>query len=253
MTRPLGSYVICTLPRSGSYLLCDLLSQTDYLGYPAEYYDDANRSYYNRLIGTEKARDYNIVFDYAMRIGTTPNGMFGAKVLWHQLHHLKQAFLRCGSYADWQPTDIIHRLLPAPRYIHLIRRDKLRQAISYCRAMDTGIWFSFADSTPATPGRRAEYDATRIAYWLSTMQAWEQAWEREFARIGATVLTLYYEDFVADPIGTVVQVHNFLDMPISVILERLRPQLARQSGAESEAWARRYLQEHAAQQVPVPA
>jgi LPS sulfotransferase NodH len=249
MTRPLGSYVICTLPRSGSYLL----SQTDYLGCPAEYYDDANRSYYNRLIGTEKARDYNIVFDYAMRIGTTPNGMFGAKVLWHQLHHLKQGFLRCGSYADWQPSDIIHRLLPAPRYIHLIRRDKLRQTISYCRAMDTGIWFSFADSTPATPGRRAEYDATRIAYWLCMMQAWEQAWEREFARIAATVLTLYYEDLVADPIGTVVQIHNFLDMPVSVVLERLRPQLARQSGAESEAWARRYLQEHAAQQVPVPA
>jgi hypothetical protein len=42
-------------------------------------------------------------------------------------------------------------------------------------------------------------------------------------------------------------------MPVSVALERLRPQLARQSGAESEAWARRYLQEHAAQQVPVPA
>jgi trehalose 2-sulfotransferase len=146
MTRPLHSCVICTLLRSGSYLLCDLLSQTDYLGYPAEYYDVANRSFYNRLIGREKARDYNIVFDYAMRIGTTPNGMFGVKVLWHQLHSLKQNFLRCGSYPDWQPTEIIHRLLPSPRYIHLIRRDKLRQAICYCRAIDTGIWFSFADA-----------------------------------------------------------------------------------------------------------
>jgi LPS sulfotransferase NodH len=250
MTRPLRSYVICTLPRSGSYLLCDLLSQTDYLGYPAEYYDDANRSYYNRLIGTEKARDYNIVFDYAMRIGMTPNGMFGAKVLWHQLHHLKQGFLRCGSYTDWQPTDIIHRLLPAPRYIHLIRRDKLRQAISYCRAMDTGIWFSFADGAAPAPGRRAQYDAARIAYWLRTMRAWEQAWEREFARLGAPLLTLCFEDFVADPISTVVRVHDFLDTPVSVDLDRLRPQLAKQSGAESEAWARRYLQEHAEQRVP---
>jgi LPS sulfotransferase NodH len=50
------------------------------------------------------------------------------------------------QFPDWQPTEIIHRLLPSPRYIHLIRRDKLRQAISYCRAIDTGIWFSFADA-----------------------------------------------------------------------------------------------------------
>jgi LPS sulfotransferase NodH len=253
MTRPSRSYVICTLPRSGSYLLCDLLSQTDYLGYPAEYYDDANRSYYDRLIGAEKARDYNIVFDYAMRIGATPNGMFGAKVLWHQLQHLKQAFQRCGSYTDWQPTEIIHRLLPAPRYIHLIRRDKLRQAVSYCRAMDTGIWFSLAGNTPTAAGRPAEYDARRIEYWLHAMQQWERSWVHEFARIGATVLTLYYEDLVADPLGAVVQVHRFLDTPVTVDLQRLKPRLARQSGAESATWARRYLLEHANQPVPVPA
>ena len=252
MTRPLRSCVICTLPRSGSYLLSDLMSQTNTLGYPAEYYDDATRSYYNRLIGQEKARDYNIVFDYGMRIGTSPNGMFGLKLLWHQLYPMQQNFLRCGSYLDWPPMDIVHRLLPAPRYIHLIRRDKLRQAISYCRAMDTGIWFTFADGAQPMPGRRAEYDAQRIEYWLRTMEAWEQAWVHELTRIGARVLTLYYEDFVTDQIATLAEVHRFLDMPVPPDLASLRPQLAKQSGAESEAWARRYQSEQA-ERAAVPA
>lgn len=101
-------------------------------------------------------------------------------------------------------------------------------------------------------GCRPECEAERIEYWLHTMQGWEQCWQREFARIGADVLTLYYEDFVADQIATLARVHRFLDMAVPPDLDRLRPQLVRQSGAESEAWAKRYLEESAGR-VGVPA
>ena len=59
------------------------------------------------------------------------------------------------------------------------------------------------------------------------------------------MLTLYYEDFVADQIATMARVHQFLDMAVPPDLDRLRPQLVRQSGAESDSWAKRYLQESA--------
>ena len=73
------------------------MARTGHLGYPAEYYNVNNKPHYRELIGKPRADNYDIVFDCAMRIGMTDNGVFGTKILFHQLAQLKAGFERCGS------------------------------------------------------------------------------------------------------------------------------------------------------------
>lgn len=237
--RPEKSLIICTLPRSGSYMLCDGLTQTEAIGYTAEYFSIAHRTYYDRLIGAQRAADYNIVFDYILRMGTTSNGVFSAKILYHQLATLKENFSRSNSYMDLRPMQIIDRLVANPHYIYLVRRDKLRQAISYHRAIHTGIWWEFNESkTKDAPG--LVYDHAALVFWIKVMTAWEAAWVRELAQLGRPLLTLDYNEIVADYGGAMARVHDLLGLRIDPKVLEIRPLLKKQSDASTDEWVERF-------------
>jgi trehalose 2-sulfotransferase len=238
--RPERSLVICTLPRSGSYMLCDGLTQTEKLGYAAEYYSAAHRLFYERLVGKDKAQNYDIVFDYIMRMGTTPNGVFAVKVLFHQLVTLRENFDRCSFYPDIAPLQLLDRLLPNPCYLHLIRRDKLRQAISYHRAISSGVWWRFDASQTRAEATRPEFNQRAIAHWLHTMTVWEKGWAEMLRHVRGPVLTLYYDDVVADYAGAMRKVHELVGIPPDPGIDAIRPALRKQSDGTTEDWVRRF-------------
>ena len=243
--RPEKSLIICTLPRSGSYLLCDGLSQTGRLGLAAEYYSEENDLFYERLLGPAKAKNYDIVFDTAMRIGMTDNGVFSVKILFHHLAEMKQRFTASGSYLDLSPIEIIDRLLPDPHYVHLVRRDKLRQAISYHRAIASGIWWRFDERQSRQEVTLPQYDHAAIRHWLRVMEQWEAAWPRLLQGLGRKVLTLYYDEVVDDYTGALRKVHDLLGIEPAPGLAAIQPELKKQSGATTEMWLTRFEAEEA--------
>ena len=79
--EPVVSYMICSLPRSGSSLLCEALANTLHAGMPAEYF--------NPGIIARMERRWNVgsFDDYLRKLlarKTSPNGVFGLKVHWGQ-------------------------------------------------------------------------------------------------------------------------------------------------------------------------
>jgi LPS sulfotransferase NodH len=222
-------------------MLCDGILQTEAMGYPAEYFSVAHATYYKRLIGTERARDYNIVFDYILRLGVTPNGVFSAKILFHQLATVGENFSRSNSYLDLRPMQIIDRLAVDPHYVYLVRRDKLRQAISYYRAIQSGIWWEFEG------GRRREspklpYDHAIISFWVQVMTGWETAWVNELAQLERPLLELDYDDVIADYSGAMAQVHDLLGLPVGPNVSNIRPKLQKQSDGTTDEWVERFKQ-----------
>src|SRR5947209_10247439 len=76
MVRQRG-YAICTQPRSGSNLLCQVLSSTDQLGYPLEYFNGPGR----RALGLPDFPDApELQVKAILRLGMTPNGVYGVKL-----------------------------------------------------------------------------------------------------------------------------------------------------------------------------
>jgi trehalose 2-sulfotransferase len=120
------SYIIASLPRSGSQFLSGELWKTGVLGAPCEYLFPAYdmRPMMNRLRATSPA-------DYIAKLvacRTSPNGIFGMNV---HIQHLKP-FLR-GYPA------LLDVLAPLT-FIHTIQRNKVAQAVSMAKAYLTSTW-----------------------------------------------------------------------------------------------------------------
>jgi LPS sulfotransferase NodH len=106
------AYLVCATPRSGSTLLCELLKGTGVAGRPAEYFETLRstgfprqpRQYFQGVPEVQTllpevdpgTPERQFAWDAVLRAGTTPNGVFGAKVMWS---HLEDLWPRLGGRA----------------------------------------------------------------------------------------------------------------------------------------------------------
>jgi LPS sulfotransferase NodH len=154
-----ASYLVCATPRSGSTLLCEAVKGTGVAGRPEEYFEaviatgrpprpeDYLEGLYDpealSLVGGAAAPEpppYSSlagVASYAEHVervkewGRTPNGVFGAKLMWDHLGRLAR---------DRPPREALDELFDGPRYVWVRRGDVVRQAVSLWRAMQTQSW-----------------------------------------------------------------------------------------------------------------
>ena len=122
--KPKKSYAILTPPRSGSTYLCDLLDSTTIAGHPLEHIRMATQelSLYCNF-------DYLNLLDNLMQYRTTSNGVFGTKIISHFLFELRQA-----------KPDFKEIFQAIDRFILLIRKDTVAQAVSLVLAQKTEVW-----------------------------------------------------------------------------------------------------------------
>jgi LPS sulfotransferase NodH len=183
-------------------------------------------------------------FEQALAAGTTPNGVFGAKVLWHQFEHLLVQLRRVQGNGLSDP-ELLRRTFPDLRYIFLTRRDKLRQAISYDRAIRSGAWWSIAapadPQTPALPSVSApSFVFETIDDWVTRLSEFEAHWRRHFQRIKVEPYEVAYEDLAEDYESTVHAVLRHLELPLSEGRKVAPPRLRKQADPVTEEWVRRY-------------
>src|SRR5947209_13992998 len=80
--KPRITYMICSTGRSGSTLLCSLLTNTGVMGVPHEYFNLSRHGQFlikrlkDRADGEIPMEEY---FDALVKHRTTPNGVFGIK------------------------------------------------------------------------------------------------------------------------------------------------------------------------------
>jgi trehalose 2-sulfotransferase len=237
------AYLVCATPRSGSTLLCELLKETGVAGRPAEYFENLRSTSYPRqprqyfegrpeiqaLLpevdpGTpERAFDWDAV----LRAGTTPNGVFGAKVMWS---HLDDLWPRLGGRR-------LEDLLPGLRYVRVSRRDRVAQAVSLWIAIQTQRWRDEGDDAET---HEPVYSFAAIRHLVEQLSAHERAWDDWLA--GRDAIEVPYEELAAAPADTVTALLYRLG------IDGRAPDVARmrrQSGARSREWIERYAQEAA--------
>jgi LPS sulfotransferase NodH len=218
---PNRSYLVCATPRSGSTLLCEMLKSTGVAGRPEEFFEARRHSgrprapheYFEHdpgapdvtgLLGPPKptftspaystlegVRNYAEHLERAFQIGTTPNGVFGAKLMWGHLHDFTSLATDLPAYHGLELDDLLPAVFPQPRYVHVIRRDKVRQAVSLLKAIQTENWrggdTSAADHDP-------EYHEAALDHLVRQLSDQDASWEAFFARNRIKPLTIAYED-----------------------------------------------------------
>jgi LPS sulfotransferase NodH len=175
--RPSDAVVICCSRRTGSGLLCSALWSTDLCGRPDEYLDTNTRADYEAEWNREPGAYAEQVFDF----GTTPNGIFGIKIHWHQLQH-----------ASWLAPEL-GSLAPRTHFFWVSRRDKLRQAISMYVRSETGR-FRRLEGEPATPDGRVAFDYDAVRRFVDEAEEGDRGWSRYFDEHELSPTRLWYED-----------------------------------------------------------
>jgi trehalose 2-sulfotransferase len=144
------------------------------------------------------------------RLGTTPNGVFSAKLMFNQLADVETHAAAIPEFAGLTGFDLLTRLFNGPRYVWMRRIDKVRQAISLWRALQTRTWrleHPSGDGSEPT----ATYSYEGIEHLRRRLSVDDEAWERFFAQNGIPHLELAYEnDVEADPTGAVARVLEFV-------------------------------------------
>jgi LPS sulfotransferase NodH len=237
LRRPLLSCFLATLPRSGSWLLAELLWNTGLAGEPHEYF----RPDFTALWGSEWGLPSDLGYtDYvraAVSLTQTPNGVFCAKVHWYQFAWLRQQLAEQAS-ADQQQS-ALGAWFPDLRHVFLHRSDTARQAISYYLAAKTQVWFWTGGRRPG-PGV-SEPDLQQVRWFEDVLVQHGHLWRDYFARSGAKPLEIRYEDLAADPPGTVNRVLEFLGVSQAADPPR-PPTLKPQSDDSTERILEAYLE-----------
>jgi LPS sulfotransferase NodH len=198
-----SSYIICATPRSGSTLLCDLLSETGVAGRPNSYYRGQDilswaREWDVSPNSPEFDRSY---LDAVRRVGTGETGVFGFRLMWGSVAELS---MRLGTLHPGLPDDVarFEKAFGQILYIHLARQDKIAQAVSLLRAEQTGLWHLSADGTKrerTSPPQLPVYDADRLAGFVKELEMHDAGWSAWFARHQLKPLQLTYETIAVTP------------------------------------------------------
>ena len=239
---PHKSLLVCTSPRSGSHWLCSLLWQTGVAGFPDEYFNKKTEGFYERVLGKGVMNAYSMVFDAILRLGSTSNRVFSAKLFWTDLAYIEQRFHASGSFPTSNAEKILNVLLCNISIIRLVRKDRLRQAISLYRASSTGLWSSLQEEG-SRPRTSLIYDRFGISTAFSLLEEWERSWDLFLDRMHVSCLVISYEDLSTNFELVLGDVLAFVgaDCGPSAIRERSCFEIQRDH--VTDEWAARYLNE----------
>ena len=198
--------------------MCELLKDTGVAGRPEEYFEAMHatgvpphpREFLEGLESTglgirddpeppdapaysalHAGQDYREHLRRTFARGTTPNGVFGAKLMFNQLRELRALTGLLPEYAGLDTGALLTRLFGSPRYIWVTRADTVRQAVSMWRALQTRRWR--ADGTGAErPAPRYRFEG--IDHLVRRFDAEAEGWRAFFSDHAIEPLRVAYEE-----------------------------------------------------------
>ena len=281
------AYLVCATPRSGSTLVCQALRKTGVAGRPEEYFEALLHSGRPRrpeeyFVGLEdkSIRDhlgernigddplprsplwsrtaYDRYLEWVLETGTTPNGMFAAKLMWGYVGDFVSLLRNVPRYSDLPLAELLPAVFPDLTFVRVVRANKIRQAVSLWKAVQTMTWreesarrdgvFDGLDDSGESPPYRSFLEDHRpqlrfhyraIAHLLDQILIEEASWDAFFEHCGVRPLLVLYENFAADPQTSTVSILERLglDVPAGIDVE---PRMKRQSDGINDDWVRRF-------------
>ena len=231
------SYVIASVQRSGTHLLCSILRSTGAAGWPEEYFLSKPGETWEKRWGTSSREAY---VQHILRQNTGANGVFGAVVMWSYFEQMLQMLHEIPAYKTLKGAQLLAAVFSQPKYIWMRRRNHVEQAVSWAIACQTGIWAQTGEQK-LQPRAVPKFDFKVIDEWCNRIAAHEAGWENYFREDQIEPLVLFYEDVVASHRTAAERVLEFLQLPIPPGMEIPPPTVEKQATRISQEWTKRYL------------
>lgn len=190
------------------------------------------------------AEDPEKFLHYLYKSGTGPNGVCGCDVFWQGRYGFLEYIELLESMANCEGRKGIEaweKIFPGLRFIHLIRKNKLRQAISNVKAQQTNVFSQWRGLEFNENEREPVFDYEEIKNWLNILEKSEDLWNRFFLDNGIEPLKVYYEVLTDKFEDTALAVLDFLGIDYPHNLQFAPRYLLRQSDHINDEWEERFL------------
>jgi len=228
--KPQTCYIICAVQRSGTKLLCEALRNTGLAGVPDEDFLCGEQDHW-------KQGYLRSVFQQ----GSTSNGVFGATIMWNYFPYVLRNLRELPEYKGLATPEVMGAVFDHPKYIWLVRRDKVRQAVSWAKAAQTDVWYVRQGESTA-PKQEPVFDFTFVDNLHRLVLEGEAGWQDFFEESGVQPLKVVYEELVDAYEATALRVLRYLGTPDLVDTRFGERELQRQADGVNEAWVQHYLE-----------
>lgn len=244
-----SAFLVCTTHRSGSSLFCEGLKDAGW-GNPNEYFDDTLLAVWREKWSLPASADALTYLREMIARQTSREGVFGAKLMWHQTGLLRQMLqpVLAPDRPQARLAELLSAAFPGVRYFWLRRHDQTAQAISLARAQQTGRWHSVDTKGwvgVAPVAKEEHFDFTQIDSIRGNLIEWDQQWGDFFKTPELPVQTLVYEEFTARYEQTIREALAFLGRKDGATCPIAAPRHEKLADATSLAWKERFLAEKA--------
>ena len=212
------SYLICATPRTGSTLLCGLLTSTEVAGRPESYFRQPDEQMWaarwNIVRSSDGVFEYSEFARAALAVGRTENGVFAARIMWGTLDYMVDRLGAVYPAITGGDIDLLNRAFGHTRFVYLQRDDVLAQAVSWHRAEQTNVWFETDQAESEQPEQEPRFDFDQICKLVQVIDEHNAAWRAWFASVGIQPYLVRYEDLAADPVGETCGILDFLKLEL---------------------------------------
>lgn len=214
--------VIASTYRSGSSFLSSLMWRTGCFGAPWEYFNyESVMEYMQIRLHAENFDDYLIKL---MKCRTSASGVFSVKAHFHHFDNIvSKSRIGVG-------------LARKSKYLYIDRRDKIEQAVSLAKAIQTNAWISLttARQTPLF------YNFDFICACYEELQAQAMEWQHWFETHEVTPFVVTYEEIVADPKVSLRKIAENFDIAFDETAEVGVAVPKKQADALNDEWVDRF-------------
>lgn len=224
-------YLILSGPRSGTSWIGSLANSTGVMGRSGEW---LAARVLEKPMHKYTPEEH---FDLVMKNASTPNGRFGVKILPIYLNGVYQNhgydfIQKCASQYDVK--------------LHVLKRkDRLGQAISHVRAMQTQQW-----QGQMRKKFWERYDYLAICEAMAMYEDIEKYWDTYLQTHKMDFDTFVYEDLCLDPTPWLNSLAEHMDVEIS---QRWDTYMRIQRDDKTKAWRARFLEDQEKAKIASPA
>jgi LPS sulfotransferase NodH len=140
---------------------------------------------------------------------------------------------------------VFQAALPSLHVVHVTRRDHVRQAVSWARMAQDGVWVVVSDAEPARPTGVPQYSFDLISGLEGLIIEGERGWRELFDELGLTPYEVVYEELITEDgyLRAILAVLDHLGLHTDGIVDPPPARTHRQSDDLNEAWVARYTAE----------
>ncbi len=207
-----NSYIICSLPRSGSTLLGAALAKTGLAGNPQEFFKEDTLAVWKGRFDLPRDAPLAECVSRVVAATRTANGVFGQKMMWYQLEDIISSLrLNSQPLENLSMPSLLAGVFPEVKLIFIRREDRLKQAISLFKSIQSNVWHNNRDFIVEEKALRFDY--FEIKALMRNLEKQELNWKSFLNNGNFDFYEITYEELIAGYEKTLTEILDFLGLP----------------------------------------